>query len=279
MRRIPWKLKSLLFATIDIFYADSILYLAQKYLTRRSKRSFTRQIRRWHQHEAVIKKANASPVIFEFGAGKDLAQNLFLSSWAGKQYLIDLNFMLDLDLCESARLELVKNSILEDRGELSSVNDLLKYGIYYTAPADAASTDLADESIDVCISTATLEHIPELSISKILTELYRIIKVGGLVSAVIDYSDHYSHTDSSISQLNFLKYSEDKWARYNHRSHYQNRLRHDRYIELFKENGFNLLQEELDFSDHEIPNNISKLFVDHDVSWRAVASHCVFVKN
>ena len=267
-----------MFATIDIFHADSILYLAQKYLTRRSKRSFTRQIRRWHQHEAVIKKVNASPVIFEFGAGKDLAQNLFLSSWAGKQYLVDLNFMLDLDLCESARLELVENFILEDRGKLSSVNDLLKYGIHYNAPADAANTDLADESIDVCISTATLEHIPEVSICKILTELYRIIKVGGLVSAVIDYSDHYSHTDSSISQLNFLKYSEDKWARYNHRSHYQNRLRHDRYVELFKENGFNLLQEELDFSDHEIPDDIDNLFMKCNSSWRAVASHCVFEK-
>ena len=115
---------------IDIFHAEKTLYLAQKYLTRRSKRSFTRQIDEdGIQHEAVINKANASPVIFEFGAGKDLAQNLFLSSWAGKQYLVDLNFMLDLDLCEAARLELVENSILEDRGELSSVNDLLKYGI------------------------------------------------------------------------------------------------------------------------------------------------------
>ena len=173
---------------------------------------------------------------------------------------------------------LLKIPLLEDRGELYSVNDLLKYGIQYNAPADAANTDLADGSIDVCISTATLEHIPEDSICKILSELHRIIKDGGLVSAVIDYSDHYSHTDGSISMLNFLKYSEDKWERYNHRSHYQNRLRHDRYIELFKENGFNLLQEELDFSDHEIPNDISKLFVNHDASWRAVASHCVFIK-
>ena len=149
-------MKSLLFTTIDIFHADNSVS-CPKVFNSKIKRAL-RQIRRWHQHEAVIKKANASPVIFEFGAGKDLAQNLFLSSWAGKQYLVDLNFMLDLDLCESARLELVENSILEDRGELSSVNDLLKYGIHYKAPADAANTDLADESIDVCIY-ATLEHI------------------------------------------------------------------------------------------------------------------------
>ena len=235
-------------------------------------------MRRWHQHETVIKQVNASPVIFEFGAGKDLAQNLFLSSLVGKQYLVDLNLMIDLDLCEAARTDLIENSMLEDRGELSSVNDLLKYGIHYRAPADAANTVLADGSIDVCISTATLEHIPEDSIRKILSELYRIMRDGGLVSAVIDYSDHYSHTDGSISQLNFLKYSDNRWMRYNHRCHYQNRLRHNRYVELFNQNGFKLIREELDFSDHEIPNNISNLFVNHDASWRAVASHCVFVK-
>ena len=80
------------------------------------------------------------PVIFEFGAGKDLSQNLFLSSSAMKQYLIDLNFMLDLELCEAARLELVNECLLEDKGPIFSIEDLLKYGIDYRAPADASDT-------------------------------------------------------------------------------------------------------------------------------------------
>jgi hypothetical protein len=279
LRRIPWKLKSFLFRIIDIFQVDDLLYFAQKHLTRRSKRSFAGQMRRWHQHEAVIKQVNASPVVFEFGAGKDLAQNLFLSSCAGTQYLVDLNFMLDLNLCEAARLELAENSLIEDRGEISSALDLLKYGINYEAPADAADTHLPDESVDICISTATLEHIPETEISKILIELGRVIKMGGLVSAVIDYSDHYAHTDRSISQLNFLRYSDQQWSSFNHKCHYQNRLRHGRYIDLFNEHGFELIQEELDYSDQDIPPGISDLFVGHDPSWKAVASHCVFVKK
>ena len=268
-----------MFRAIDIFNADKVLYAAQKYLTQRSKRSFSEQIRRWRQHEAVIEQVGGSPVIFEFGAGKDLAQNLYLSSCVEKQYLVDLNFMLDLDLCEFARQELTAQTMLEDRGKLSSVNDLLKYGIIYEAPADAAKTVLSDGSVDVCISTATLEHIPEETISKILTELYRIIKVGGMVSAVIDYSDHYSHTDSSISQLNFLRYSDERWSRYNHKCHYQNRLRHDRYIQLFNEHGFDLIKEELDYPDVDIPTDLSDLFSSREPSWRAVASHCVFIKK
>ena len=278
MRNIPWKTKSSLFRLIDFFNAEKTLYLAQKYLTKRSKRNFTHYRRRWIQHREVINKANTLPVIFEFGAGKDLSQNLFLSSSAMKQYLIDLNFMLDLELCEAARLELVNECLLEDKGPIFSIEDLLKYGIDYRAPADASDTPFPDASIDMCISTATLEHIPEESICMILKELYRIIKAGGLVSAVIDYSDHYSHSDSSISQLNFLRFSESEWKRYNHRYHYQNRLRHERYIELFQHYGFKLIKAELDLPDEEIPYEINNLFVDHDPTWSAVASHCVFAK-
>ena len=234
--------------------------------------------RRWMQHKKVIDKADKTPVVFEFGAGKHLGQNLFLSSAIKKQYLIDLNFMLDLRLCELARLELVNDQLLEDKGEIASVNDLLKYGIDYRAPADAADSLFPDKSIDICVSTATLEHIPEEVICKILKELHRIIKDGGLVSAVIDYSDHYSHTDSSISDLNFLKYSEDDWKSYNHRCHYQNRLRHDRYVELFEQHGFELSELELDFPDNEPPKEISNFFKNKNSTWLAVASHCVFTK-
>ena len=31
----------------------------------------------------------------------------------------------------------------------------------------------------------------------------KVVKVGGILSFCIDYSDHYSHTDPSISDLNF----------------------------------------------------------------------------
>ena len=102
--------------------------------------------------------------------------------------------------------------------------------------------------------SATLEHIRKIDLYD-LKELYRIIKAGGLVSAVIDYSDHYSHSDSSISQLNFLRFSESEWKTYNHRYHYQNRLRHERYIELFQHYGFKLIKAELDLPDERFIRN------------------------
>ena len=34
----------------------------------------------------------------------------------------------------------------------------------------------------------------------------KIVKKNGIISAAIDYSDHYSHTDNNIENLNFLQF-------------------------------------------------------------------------
>ena len=71
---------------------------------------------------------------------------------------------------------------------------------------DAAKTDFESGSLDACISTNTLEH-SKRNIVLIFRELYRTLKD----DTRIDYSDHYAHTDLSISLLNYLKYSETEW--------------------------------------------------------------------
>ena len=89
------------------------------------------------------------------------------------------------------------------------------------APYDAANTDLKNKSLDASISTNTLEHIPHKDIVNIFTELRRTLKDNGVVSLSIDYSDHYAHTDKKISLLNFLKYDDKTWNKFNHKHHYQ----------------------------------------------------------
>ena len=275
---IPWKLKSRLFSLVDRFQLSSAMYLAQKFISRRSKSEGSNVNRRWKQHQEVIKSLDGSLTAFEFGAGKTLAQNIYLSEFVSRQIVVDLNFMLDLKLCNQTRKNLVANSLIQSNVPIFNIKDLLNYGIEYRAPYDASNTNLSDNSIDVCISTATLEHIPVEEISNILIELYRVLKPGGIISAIIDYSDHYWHTDKSISPLNFLKYTEEKWKLYNHRCHYQNRLRHNGYLELFKRHGFELLSEELDFPEEEIPEQINDLYALSDPNWFALASHSVFKK-
>jgi len=48
----------------------------------------------------------------------------------------------------------------------------------------------------------------------------------------VDLSDHYSHSDSSVPLLNFLRYPEWQFRWINNRWLYQNRLRPHQYKEL-----------------------------------------------
>lgn len=110
------------------------------------------------------------------------------------------------------------------------------------APGDAADTNLPEQSIDFHTSYAVFEHIPLDVLENILKEGSRIIKKNGLFVHRIDYSDHFSHSDKSISSINFLQYSNDIWSRWaNNRYMYMNRLRHDDFIELFESSGHQLI--------------------------------------
>jgi hypothetical protein len=64
------------------------------------------------------------------------------------------------------------------------------------------------------------------------------VRAGGLFVHFIDHSDHFSHSDATISPINFLKHCESDWQGYaGNRYMYMNRLRHDDMIELIRESG------------------------------------------
>ena len=241
---IPWKFKSLIFSFIEYLNILKLLYFLQKYVTRRSRITSLVESSDWQLHKDALKKYETINLIFEFGAGKSLAQNLYLSNWVKKQFVVDLYPMIDLKLVNSARNNLLKINKFSSKVRIKDIKDLENFGIYYIAPYDATKIHLPDKSIDACVSTNTLEHIPKLNIIQIFSNLHRKIKDDGIVSLIIDYSDHYAHTDNNISLLNYLRFTNQQWKRYNHKSHYQNRLRHYEYINIFEKIGFKVINEE-----------------------------------
>jgi SAM-dependent methyltransferase len=277
---IPWKLKSHIFKFIEFLNSPSLLYFLQKNITKRSRIDKLTIHPAWIEHEKVLKKYAATEYIFEFGAGKNLMQNLFLSNFVEKQLIVDLNPMIDIDLVETSRYFLSKKFLLKTNLKIHDLNDLEKYGIQYKAPYDAANTDLKNKSLDACISTNTLEHIPYKDIVNIFTELRRTLKDKGVVSLSIDYSDHYAHTDKKISLLNFLKYDDKTWGKFNHKHHYQNRLRHNDYIKIFKLTGFELVDEVCEYKEKDIPKEIKNIYKNHkDQTWQATSANIILKKN
>ena len=147
------------------------------------------------------------------------------------------------------------------------------------APYDAEKIQLLDNSIEACISTNTLEHIPKIDIIGIFSELYKKLIDEGIVSLIIDYSDHYAHTDNNISLLNFLKFSHSQWKRYNHKLHFQNRLRHYEYIDIFEKIGFITIKEDLFYAEKNIPSMILDSYKDLNPSWKATSAHIILKKR
>lgn len=276
---IPWKLKSTIFALIDILKANSFLYFLQKNITKRSQFKKIEINENWINHQSTLIQYGCTGFVFEFGAGKSLAQNLYLSNTIDHQLVIDLNSMIDLTLVDQSRTLLSSKANLKSNIEIKSLDNLASYGIEYRAPYDASETDLLDKSLDACISTNTLEHIPKESIRAIFVELYRTLKDTGVISAIIDYTDHYAHTDSSITLLNYLNFSESEWKKYNHNCHYQNRLRHNDYKSIFLDCGFRIIREDLFFGEDDISDDLLKKYKNEDPNWCATSAHFVLKKR
>lgn len=247
---INWKLKSFVFTLIDTFSMYKFLYFLQKRVTKNSVINFDASKDNWlihHKHISTIK----SPNIIEFGAGKNLAQNIFLSYYVKAQTVVDLFPMLDLNQFNEAAFKVSRLLNVSEK-KVSNIDQIKKkYNIQYIAPFNFLKTPFPRNSFDACISTNTLEHIPKGEIVKIFKMLRFIIKPNGLISAIIDYSDHYSDTDDGISSLNFLKFTSKEYEKYNHKVHFQNRLRHYDYESIFEEIGFFIIKSE--FKNEAIP--------------------------
>ncbi len=101
-------------------------------------------------------------------------------------------------------------------------------------------------SADIIISRAVLEHVRPEDLGNLLKEFGRILRPGGVMCHIVDNSDHWEHTDKSLSRVNFLRYEENWYWRLCVRNtqDYQNRFRHEDYKGEFRRHGWDVLVEE-----------------------------------
>ena len=146
--------------------------------------------------------------------------------------------MIDFDYVNQASGQIANVLNLKNKGKVNNIKDLQDlYKIKYMAPFSLKNLK---DKYDMCISTTALEHFKIPDLKEYLSDTKVLLKTNGLVSSIIDYSDHYSHTDYKISNLNYLSYSKNAWEKYNNQYLYQNRLRHQDYINLFESNGYKI---------------------------------------
>ena len=117
--------------------------------------------------------------------------------------------------------------------------DALSGGVIrYHAPADATRTSLDDGSVDVAFSNSVLEHVPPEALAPLYREAMRVLRPGGLMFHSVNCGDHYAYVDKGVHQLNYLRYGDRAWSRWNNAFLYQNRLRVDAFLDAARDAGF-----------------------------------------
>jgi SAM-dependent methyltransferase len=244
---------------------ERVNYLLQHRLTRQYPRSddqFVHWTKLASQHlDAFLKLGPRTPLpevaFYEFGTGWDLIIPLtYHGLGVTRQTVVDIDAHLRFDLVNDAlrRFTTLEAEIERNTGRslrrfsahpIRTIEELrTRLGIAYLAPSDARDTGLPAASFDFISSTATLEHIPEVDVSRILTECRRILRPGGLISCRVDMVDHFSYFDPGISAYNFLKFSDPVWRLVNSPLNFTNRLRHSDYLRIIRAAGFEVLSDE-----------------------------------
>lgn len=237
---MDWRLKALAFRALDLPGGAHAHYFLQRHVTRNWPRrpatldALCGIARRVTANYARYVGATLESVL-EIGAGRDLAVPLGLIR-------IGVRRVIASDVTRLAKLDLVRHAadhILTNRiSPLRSWADVERLGIDYRAPDHLRGLT---EKVDCSCSNEVLEHVPPDQLVELLASLRAV--TGGITTHSIDYSDHYARSDPSVSRLNFLRYSDREWQRFNSGMQYVNRLRHSDYLRLFRQAGFTIIEE------------------------------------
>jgi hypothetical protein len=90
-------------------------------------------------------------------------------------------------------------------------------------------------------SNSVLEHVIPEAVDGIFREAMRILAPGGIMFHSVNCGDHYAYVDRKINQLNYLKYSDSEWRRWDNAFLYQNRMRAHEFVDRAKAVGFDIV--------------------------------------
>lgn len=94
----------------------------------------------------------------------------------------------------------------------------------------------ATDEVDVTLSTAFLEHVPD--VDEALDEIARVTRPGGLGVHTIDCTDHRRYRNSDVHPLAFLEEESDEPI-----VHFSNRMRPSGFRAAFEAHGFDMVSE------------------------------------
>lgn len=150
-----------------------------------------------------------------------------------KQLLVDPAHVVGVDsaISRQAILENIADFDLAElgRGSPKGLSPRLSY-----RNESVYSMTVPPSSVDVVVSNAFLEHVPDPEAA--VSSIAEITKPGGYGIHIIDMIDHRSYGHQDFGPLEFLKIKSDEKL-----VHGCNRLRPREFVDVFEQNGFEVL--------------------------------------
>jgi SAM-dependent methyltransferase len=146
--------------------------------------------------------------------------------------------------------------------------------VEYRAPMDARKTGLPAGSIDIIITNSVLEHVPANVMTELFEESHRLLSSDGLMVHGVNCGDHYAYVDKSITQLNYLQYSDAAWRFWDNAFLYQNRLRAPEFVKAVTAAGFDVVLNTAKPSERRL-RELAALRVDARFSRFSAEELCV----
>lgn len=122
------------------------------------------------------------------------------------------------------------------------------FDLEYKIDDDGSLDGLVSDSLDLVFSFHVLEHVPVQKVDMLVKDFYRVLKDDGVCIHQIGIDDHLAHYDKKVSEKNYLKYSDTIWKLlFENDVQYINRLQPSEWVDIFAENGFELLERQNEF--------------------------------
>lgn len=142
-----------------------------------------------------------------------------------------------------AKAEALLDRVLEC-GDFEEAYKLLGFTYVLDAKGDVGS--IATDSVDLVISSDVMEHIPETGLPELAKSLRRIVRDGSHINQQIVEADHLCIYDRTVHPKNYLRYSNASWKlRFENDIQYINRWQHSDFVRLFREHGFDIVDEQI----------------------------------
>ena len=295
-----WRIKALITALISLLPGNNKIY---QFLQLKCGRLISDPFEQLSLSAEILKNLDQAhrfpiklPQIFEIGTGHE---PLFPIGWflcgSGPIVTVDLHRRINLDvfrislnkIAEDPRKifaifdGIVSTNLLKERFDIlvEYKNDPLllmqKAHISYLAPYDATKTGYSDKTFDIHFSNNVFEHIPQETLNHILLEGKRILKSNGIAIHKIDESDHFAHTDNSITTINFLQFSNKIWKLIaGNQYSYHNRLREKDFVKIFEINDFKIFRKVSKIDDEAKIKKLKGLKVHKDYEEYEVDDLC-----